>query len=80
MVPCDVSHYASVWKVTFADGSTLLLQTDYDQAAFAVDSGALKAPESWDGRPSTLPGFVDLDVSEIDQCSEEYYDQAKLED
>lgn len=47
MVPCSVESHHGAWLVTFDDGSTLLLQSDYDQAAFAVACGVIHAPAEW---------------------------------
>ena len=55
----------------------LLLQSDYDMAAFAVDSGVVQAPEDWDGSPSSLPENWMDELEYIDQVPEEYYQQAK---
>src|SRR5262249_36783349 len=66
---CSVEAYLSAWLVTFDDGSTLLLQSDYDQAAFAVACGAIQAPPDWDGLPSKLgEAWGDFDASSIVEC------------
>lgn len=48
-VACTVESHYSAWLVTFDDGATLLLQSDYDQAAFAV-----ACPRGWARRGRTL--------------------------
>jgi hypothetical protein len=80
MVNCSVcSHYGS-YVVEFDDGRTILLQSDFDQVAFAVASGLLKAPENWDGSPSKLgEAWENFDMEDIDQCPEEYMENAEYE-
>lgn len=80
MVGCSVtSHYGS-YIVEFNNGRTILLQTDYDQAIFAVNSGFLKAPKDWDGCPSKLgQSWINFDMTNIDKCSEDYLDVAEIE-
>lgn len=83
MTHCSVEEHCSAWLVAFYTGSrktTLLLQSDYDQAAFAAACGKIKAGRDWDGRPSTLPDpeeFYGLDVSSIEYCPLEYKDMAE---
>jgi len=80
MVSCSVETHFGAWLVSFDDGSTLLLQSDYDQAAFAVSTGAIQAPEGWDGLPSKLgEEWVSFDPSTIDSCPDEYLDAAEPE-
>ena len=81
-VACDVEEHHSAWLVTFDDGCTLLLQSDYDQAAFAVSCGAVESTPGWDGSPSKLPdpqAFYDLDCSSITSCLEDYQAAAESE-
>ena len=80
MVPCSVtSHYCS-YIVEFQDGRSILLQTDYDQASFAVHSGYIVAPKDWDGCPSKLgKAWIDFDMTDICQCPEDYLDIAEVE-
>jgi len=81
MAACSVETHFSAWLVTFDTGETLLLQTDYDQAAFAVNCGAIDAPENWDGLPSKLgPDWDSFDPSTIGACPDDYRDMAKLEE
>ena len=78
MVACSVESHYSAWLVTFDDGSTLLLQSDFDQAAFAVHCGAIKAPDGWDGLPSKLgQDWADFDPSTISYCPDDYLDLAQ---
>jgi hypothetical protein len=78
MVPCEVETHFGAWLVTFDGGETLLLQTDYDQAAFAVSCGAIQAPAEWDGLPSKLgKDWACFDPSTIDGCPDEYLDVAE---
>ena len=80
MVPCSViSHYGS-YIVEFDNGKSILLQTDYDQASFAVSCGLIKAPRDWDGLPSKLgQAWIDCDMTDIQQCPEEYLENAEVE-
>ncbi|HXJ62000.1 MAG TPA: hypothetical protein VNU68_35630 [Verrucomicrobiae bacterium] len=81
MVSCSVQSHYSAWLVTFEDNSTLLLQSDYDQAAFAVHCGAIKAPADWDGLPSKLgEDWASFDPSTITYCPDDYLDVAEPED
>jgi hypothetical protein len=80
-VPCSVETHYGAWLVTFDSGETLLLQTDWDQAAFAVSCGAIDAPEDWDGCPSKLgPDWASFDPSTIDACPDDYRDTAEPEE
>ena len=73
MVPCCVETHFGAWLVTFDNGATLLLQSDYDQAAFAVSCGAVQAPPDWDGSPSNLgEDWACFDPSTINACPDEY--------
>ncbi len=76
-VSCTVETHFCAWLVTFDDGATLLLQSDYDQAAFAVACGAIEAPNDWDGLPSRLgDAWASFDPSTIDACPDDYRDAA----
>jgi hypothetical protein len=82
-VRCEVEYHHGAWLVAFQDGTDLLLQSDYDQAAFAVACGAVDAPRNWDGQPSTLPypqQFYDMDCSDIYACPDCYHDIAEQQD
>ena len=80
MVPCSVEEHFSAWLVTFDDASTILLQSDYDQAAFAVNCGAIDAPEDWSGCPSGLgEDWSGFDPSAIDACPDCYLELAEVE-
>lgn len=77
-VRCSVEYHCDAWLVEFEGGRSLLLQSDYDQAAFAVACGAIDAPAEWDGCPSKLGGaWADLDATGIDQCPDCYLDVAE---
>ena len=81
MVPCTVETHYGAWLVKFEDGSSLLLQTDYDQAAFAVNCGAISAPEDWDGLPSRLgKAWEDFNPEDIGWCPDDYLALAEMED
>jgi hypothetical protein len=63
------------------DGATVLLQSDYDQAAFALACGAIAAPDGWDGLPSGLGGaWAGLDCGDITACPDDYRDLATVEE
>jgi hypothetical protein len=77
-VPCTVESHFCAWLVTFDDGSTLLLQTDFDQAAFAVNCGVIQAPPDWDGLPSALgSAWADFSPEDIAYCPDDYRDLAR---
>ena len=81
MVACSVETHFTAWLVTFDNGQTLLLQSDFDQAAFAVSCGAIKALEDWDGLPSKLGAdWAAFDPSTIVACPDEYLDAAEPEE
>ena len=78
-IPCAVEEHFGAWLVTFDDGRTLLLQSDWDQAAFAVNCGAITAPDSWDGTPSKLgDDWLYLEPDDIDGCPDEYWELAEV--
>ena len=81
MILCHVRRLSfGPWLVSFAEHShrTLFLQIDYDQAAFAVNSGAIKPPKDWNGTVEMLrPGWEDFDPETIEFCSEEYLSVAR---
>ena len=76
MVPCRViRHTFGPWVVDFLQASnrTLFLQTDFDQAAFAVGTGTLKAPKNWNGDIDVLgSAWEHFDPEAIQFCSDEY--------
>lgn len=81
---CDVCRESTTWLVTFRINQyktrSFLIQTDFDQAAFAVACGKIQAPPDWDGCPSKLPDpqvFYYFDPSEIEFCPREYFDMAQ---
>lgn len=78
---CHCSYHYSALLVTFYEGrrkSTLLLQTDYDQASFAVSCGLIKSERDWDGIPSKLgQAWLDCNLEDIDYCPDEYRGMAE---
>jgi len=77
-VACTVEICLSAWLVTFDRGGTLLLQSDYDRAAFAVGCGAIQAPYDWDGLPSKLgEDWACFDPSTIHRCPADYLGMAE---
>jgi hypothetical protein len=81
MINCEVSENRMGHLTVSFNGKSLYLQTDYDRAAFVVACGAVKAPDNWDGQPSSLPDkWWETDFeSVIDECPEEYEEQAEYE-
>ena len=65
--------------VEFEDGKSKLIQSDFDQAAFAVDCGLIAAPPEWDGSPSDLVGetWEKAELTDITECPFVYYDIAE---
>ena len=82
MVSCSVEHHHGAWLVSFDDGTSLLLQSDYDLASFAVSCGAVAARCDWDGSPSKLneDAWGSLDPTTITACPSEYRDLATVEE
>ena len=73
MVDCIVESHFGAYVVSFPDESSILLQSDTDQAAFAVSCGLVKAPKNWDGSPSKLgKAWKDCDLEDIHECPDEY--------
>ena len=80
MTNCTVKTHFGSYLVDFGDGMSLLLQTDYDQAAFAVSCGLIEAPDDWDGCPEKLGQvWIDCDITDIEKCPLDYYDVATCE-
>ena len=78
-IPCMVEEHFGAWLVTFDDGLTLLLQSDCDQAAFAVNCAAITAPDSWGSTPSTLgDDWLYLEPGDIGHCPDEYWELAEV--
>ena len=79
MIKCEVNEdrFGNL-EVTFDDNTSIYLQTDYDRSAFAVNCGAVKAPEEWDGCPSNLPdGWWEIDFEDITKCPDYYINSAE---
>ena len=76
MIPCHVRRLPfGPWLATLANrpDRTLLFQIDYDQAAFAVNSGAIAAPRDWNGNVESLgPAWEQFDPETIEFCPDEY--------
>lgn len=83
MIPCKVHTEAggNLWVVKLGGkgkGKELTFQSDWDQASFAANAaGGLEAPDDWDEKPSTLPGWEDFDPDDIYACSDEYLRMAE---
>lgn len=75
---CNVSqNKMGHLTVSFDDGKTFYLQSDYDIAQFAVDCGLVIAPKDWDGIPFNLPEkWYDEDFESITECPDDYYFRA----
>jgi len=80
---CHCEYQHSALLISFYEGrrkSTLLLQTDYDQAAFAVGCGLIKADRDWDGTTSKLgQAWIDCDLTDIEYCPDDYRFMAEPE-
>ena len=77
MIKCSVKSHYSAYIIEFEDGKSHLIQSDYDQASFAVNCGLITAPNDWDGCPDKLgKKWEDCDLEDIDECPEIYYDMA----
>ncbi|GAI79550.1 unnamed protein product, partial [marine sediment metagenome] len=80
MIKCDVTYHHTAIIVRFDDGKSLLLQSDNDQASFAVQCGLIKADRDWDGCPIKLgQAWIDCDLEYIEECPEVYHDMADAE-
>lgn len=80
-IPCTVTYEpGGIVEVKLDGGVGFILQTDYDQAAFAVSCGVVAAPEGWDGTPSTLPVDWHDRMDDIQWCSDEYLSVAYEEE
>lgn len=74
----EVRYDDGAWLVTFTDGSSLLFESDYDKAAFAVNCRKIKPPVAWDGNPQRLnPRWRNLDARTIRRCPERYESLAR---
>jgi hypothetical protein len=77
MENCSVEWHHSAVLVTFEDGKTLLLQSDWDYIAFAYACGA----PIGSGDPSSdefdSKAWENYDITDITECPDEYYDQAE---
>lgn len=60
------------WTVTNELGETMYVQSEFDKASIAVDSGHVKAPRDWDGLPITLPAWDSFDPEAITHISDDY--------
>lgn len=78
-IGCSVEHIGGgQYVVNLDSGDSFPLHTDYDQWAFAVACGALKAPRDWDG--STPPkGWEDFDMTDITSCPDAYANIAETD-
>ena len=81
MISCTVEeNRMGHLTVSFDNGKSLYIQTDYGRAAFGVSCGVVNTPGDWDGQPSNLSGnWWDIDWGYITSCSEEYEEQAEYE-
>ena len=80
-VNCEVEWHHSALLVKFncdkcGSPMSLLLLSNWTQVQFCVDTGFLKAPENWDGSPSSIPEWEDFEPTEITGCPKEYFEQA----
>lgn len=81
MISCKVvENRMGHLTVSFDNGKSLYLQTDYDRAAFGVACGVVKASENWDGQPDGLPeNWWEIDWDDITNCPEGYEEQAEYD-
>jgi hypothetical protein len=77
MIRCIVTAETQGYVVSFRDQTSLLLQSDYEYVAFAVNCGLIPAPDDWDGDPRHLRvKYWEYNISGIVRCPEEYHKQA----
>lgn len=64
--------------ITFENGKSIYLQSDYERAQFGVACGIIKAPENWSGVPHHLIGdwWVE-DFESITECPDYYINSAE---
>jgi hypothetical protein len=76
MISCTVKeNRMGHLTVTFDNGKSIYLQSDYERAQFGVDCLRIPAPKEWDGQPSNLPeNWWEIDWEDITQCPEYYED------
>ena len=64
--------------ITYGDGRTVYLQTDFEKANFGVNCGMIKAPRNWNGIASELPdNWWEIDWESIRKIPEYYRDFAE---
>lgn len=81
MISCEVEYHHTAYIVRFEDGKSLLLQSDWDQASFAVSCGLVQAPDDWDGSPTKLgQAWIDCDLEDITECPDDYHEVATTEE
>jgi hypothetical protein len=78
MVPCKVEWYNNwpVLLVTFGDGRTLLLQSDWDYIAFCYACGAPIGSGDPSSSDYDAAAWERFDVTTITQCPDEYLELA----
>lgn len=78
---CHCENHHSALLVEFYRGRrrfSLLLQTDYDRASFAVHCGLIPIDSDWDGSPGSLgEAWTNCDLTDIEYCPTEYFDIAE---
>ena len=74
MIKCTVEEDSmGHLTVSFENGKSIYLQGDVDRANFIVQCGLFKAPDDWDGCPTSLDGdWWDVDTESITECLEDY--------
>lgn len=78
MVACRVVSEQCGYVVSFKNRTSLLLQSDYDYVAFAVNCGLIPAPDGWDGDPDKLDvKYWEYRFTDITKCPEEYMELAE---
>lgn len=64
--------------VTFADTTSIYLQSEYEIAQFGVTCGIIEAPENWSGVPHHLSdNWREADFEDITSCPDYYKNSAE---
>lgn len=64
--------------VTFENGKSIYLQSDYERAQFGVVCGIIEADNNWSGVPHHLEdGWWDKDFESITECPDYYINSAE---
>ena len=74
MIKCTVEeNRMGHLTISFENGKSIYLQSDIDIANFVVNCGMVKAPDDWDGLPTSLSdNWWETDFEDITECLEDY--------